>query len=260
MSSRDRKSCLERSNRVAISCGERRATTRHYAFEAADEILPYRIYVPTTWDGKAALPLILMLHGGGATENTNMDNDDGALPKLAQRRGSIVVCPLGYRPNGAFGNRARAFGAASRGAGGLAGDLARDRESDLSELDALNVLGLVAAEYGADARRTYLAGHSMGSGGAWHLAAKYPAKWAAVAPMSGPLVDERALERLRGLPIFITDGTASTGTIDASRALHQYLRARGYDVAYLEVEATHLGMVPLVLPKVFDFFGQHRRK
>ncbi len=233
--------------------------TRHYVFEAGDEILPYRIYVPTTWDGKTALPLVLMLHGGGATENTNMDNDDGALPKLAEQRGYIVVCPLGYRPTGAFGNRARAFGAqAPRGSGSLAGDLTRDREIDLSEQDALNVLNLMMEEYGADARRIYLAGHSMGSGGAWHLAAKYPSRWAAVAPMSGPLVDEAALERLRGLPIFITDGTASTGTIESSRALQQYLKAREYDVTYLEVEATHLGMVPLVLPRVFDFFAKHR--
>jgi poly(3-hydroxybutyrate) depolymerase len=234
---------------------------RHYPFAAADEILPYRLYVPTTWDGRAALPLVLMLHGGGATENTNMDNDDGALPKLAERRGFIVVCPLGYRPTGAFGNRARAFGpTASRGSGGLAADLSRDRETDLSEQDALNVLSLVTAEYGADPWRMYLAGHSMGSGGAWHLAAKDPARWAAVAPMSGPFVDDAALESLRDLPIFMTDGSGSTGTIESSRALQRYLKAHGYAVTYLEVEATHLGMVPLVLPRVFDFFAKHRRK
>jgi hypothetical protein len=120
--------------------------TRHYAFEAGDEILPYRIYVPTTWDGRAALPLVLMLHGGGATENTNMDNDDGALPKLAERRGYIIVCPLGYRPTGAFGNRAHMFGATvSRNSGALAADLTRNQEIDLSEQDAVNVLNLATA-------------------------------------------------------------------------------------------------------------------
>ena len=35
--------------------------------------MPYRVYVPKTWDGKASLPIILMLHGAGANENTYMD-------------------------------------------------------------------------------------------------------------------------------------------------------------------------------------------
>src|SRR5262249_8023547 len=42
--------------------------TRHHHFAAADEILPYRLYVPRSWNGKTALPLVLMLHGRGATE------------------------------------------------------------------------------------------------------------------------------------------------------------------------------------------------
>jgi predicted esterase len=237
--------------------------TRHHFLEAADEILPYRIYVPTTWNGKSALPLILMLHGSGATENTYMDNDDGALPKLAERRGFIIVCPLGYRPVGGFGNQSGAFRSSSaRSPSGLVNSSARRRESELSEEDTLQVLKLVAAEYGADPRRVYLAGHSMGSGGAWHLAAKFPERWAAVAPMSGALVDEQVypFDRLRGLPILMTEGTKSTGTLEASRALQQYLKERRLDVEYKEVDASHVGMVSVVWPGIFDFFDKHHRK
>jgi poly(3-hydroxybutyrate) depolymerase len=239
--------------------------TRHHHFAAADEILPYRLYVPRSWNGKTALPLVLMLHGSGATENTNMDNDGGALPALAERRGFIVVCPLGYRPTGGFGNRSSSFGrsdtAAARGAGGLVDTIGRQRESELSEEETMEVLNLTVAEYGADPRRIYLAGHSMGGGGAWHLAAKYPERWAAVAPMSGPLVDEQTypFDRLRGLPIVMTDGTESQGTIAASRALRDFLKQHGLDVEYFEVHATHVGMVPMVLPRIFDFFEKHQR-
>ena len=28
--------------------------------------MPYRIYVPTRWDGKSSLPIVLFLHGAGA--------------------------------------------------------------------------------------------------------------------------------------------------------------------------------------------------
>ena len=58
--------------------------------------MPYRLFVPPTWDGKASLPIILMLHGGGANENTYMDMSDGLLPKLAAQHGYIVVSPLGF--------------------------------------------------------------------------------------------------------------------------------------------------------------------
>ena len=232
---------------------------RHHAFAAVDEILPYRLYVPKTWNGRSALPLMLMLHGGGSTENTNMDNDGGLLPRLAEQHGYIVVCPLGYRPTGGFGNPFRA--SAGRAPNGIAASMGRQRESELSEQETMEVLDLVIAEYGADPRRIYLAGHSMGSGGAWHLAGKFPARWAAVAPMSGALLDptEYPFDRLRGLPVFMSDGTGSEQTLAASRALHQELKRRGLNVRYVEVDASHVGMVPLVLPSVFEFFDAHRR-
>src|SRR6187549_1627065 len=42
---------------------------RSYLFAPAQKEMPYRLYVPSTWDGKAQLPLILFLHGGGSDEN-----------------------------------------------------------------------------------------------------------------------------------------------------------------------------------------------
>ena len=42
---------------------------RQYLLAPTGQPWPYRLFVPPTWDGKASLPLILMLHGGGANEN-----------------------------------------------------------------------------------------------------------------------------------------------------------------------------------------------
>ena len=39
---------------------------RQYVFAPTGQQMPYRVYVPKTWDGKASLPIILMLHGAGA--------------------------------------------------------------------------------------------------------------------------------------------------------------------------------------------------
>ena len=58
--------------------------------------MPLRIYVPTTWNGKDSLPILLFLHGAGANERTYLDMADGLLRKLAEQHGYIVVSPLGF--------------------------------------------------------------------------------------------------------------------------------------------------------------------
>ena len=143
------------------------------------------------WQGVAAD--LLMLHGAGANENTYLDMSDGLLMKLAEQHGYIVVSPLGFTPLGAYGNPLRlpaVFGQSAAAASQRAAVTpVRQRELALSELEVITALEIVTEEYGADRSRTFLAGHSMGSGGAWHLAARYPERWRAVAPMSGPFVD-----------------------------------------------------------------------
>ena len=81
---------------------------RQYVFTPTGQQLPYRVYVPKTWDGKASLPIILMLHGAGANEGTYLDQADGLLMKLAEQHRYIVVSPLGFTPMGAYGNPLRA--------------------------------------------------------------------------------------------------------------------------------------------------------
>ena len=237
---------------------------RRYLFAPTSETMPYRLYVPTSWDGKAPLSIVLMLHGGGANENTYMDQADGLLPRLAEQHGYIVVSPLGLTPVGAYGNPLRlpaVFGHPADAASQRAAVTPeRQRVLALSELEVMTVLEIVINEYGADRSRIFLAGHSMGSGGAWHLAARYPERWRAVAPMSGPFIDEAAysFERIRRLPIFMTEGTGATPSLEGSRALARYMRDGEFTFEYLEVDANHMGMVPIVWPRVFEFFNRLR--
>jgi poly(3-hydroxybutyrate) depolymerase len=234
-----------------------------YVFAPTAESMPLRYYVPTTWDGTAALPIILVLHGAGANENSYMDMRDGLLMQLAEQHGYIVVSPLGHSPLGAYGNPLRlpaVFGedaAAAEQSANITPE--RRRTLALSELEVITALELITERYGADRNRTYLAGHSMGSGGAWHLAARYPERWRAVAPMSGPFVDRASypFERIRPLPLFMTEGTGATPSLQGSRDLAAFLREQGFDFEYLEVDADHGGMVPMVWPAIFDFFNRH---
>lgn len=251
---------------TAVPAGQAPATgdqQRQYVFAPTGQTLPYRIFVPSNWDGKASLPILLFLHGAGANERTYLDMADGQVRKLAEQHGYIVVSPLGFSPMGAFGNPLRlpaVFGQDAAADAQLAAVTPqRRRELALSELDVITVLELVTEEYGADRSRTYLAGHSMGSGGAWHLAARYPERWRAIAPMSGPFIDARSypFERLREVPILITEGTGATPSLAGSRALAGFLREQGgFRFEYLEVDGDHGSMVPMVWPRVFAFFDE----
>lgn len=241
----------------------RRATgdqQRQYVFTPTGQQIPYRIYVPSSWDEHRALPIMLFLHGAGANERTYLDVADGLLRKLAEKHGYIIVSPLGFSPLGAYGNPLRlpaVFGQSDIAASQMAAlTTERRRELALSELDVMTVLESVTEEYGADRSRIFLAGHSMGSGGVWHLAARYPERWRAIAPMSGPFVDAKSypFERIRDLPIFMTEGLGAEPSLLGSRALAKYLREKRFHFEYVEVEGNHGAMVPAAWPAVFDFF------
>ena len=235
---------------------------RRYMFAPTGTEMPYRLYVPTTWDGEQALPILLFLHGAGADESTYLDMADGLLQRLAEQHGYIVVSPLGFTPLGAYGNPLRlpaVFGESEAAAAQRAAVTPeRRRELALSELEVITALEVVTEEYGADRARTFLAGHSMGSGGAWHLAARYPERWRAAAPMSGPFIDKETypFDRIRSLPLLVTEGTGAAPSLAGSRALAGFMRAGDFDFEYLEVDGNHGSMVPMVWPAMFAFFDR----
>ena len=237
---------------------------RTYRFSAAGVDMPYRLYVPTSWDGRSKLPLIVMLHGGGSDENRYLDGNDRQLLRLAEQRGYVLVSPLGYNPLGAYGSPLRlpaVFGqpeAAAKQRAAVTPE--QERTLELSEKDVLNVLEIVLNEYPIDQTSMFLMGHSMGSGGTWYLGAKYFELWRAIAPMSGPFVDEANYpwDRIRPMPIMMSEGTKALPSVKGSYLMRDWMIAHGFDLEYLEVDADHGGMVPLVLPAVFDFFDRYR--
>lgn len=233
---------------------------RTYHFPAAGVDVPYRVCVPERWDGTSKLPLVMFLHGASNDESSYLDQNNKQMVNLADQHGVLLVSPLGYR--GAYGNFLRlpaVFGQPEEAEKLLAMRTPeRERDQELSEKDVINVLELVLNEYPIDRSAMFLTGHSMGSGGTWYIGAKYSDYWTALAPMSGPFVQESGYpwDRLRDMPIFVTEGTRGTPSLTGSRELRDWMMAGGYPITYKEVDADHAGMVPLVLPDVFDFFDR----
>jgi predicted esterase len=233
----------------------------HFADANADE--PYRLYVPTNWDGKSNLPLAMFLHGSGSDENSYVDQNNKQMLNLAQQHGCLLVAPLGDQ--GAYGNFLRLsspFGKPDEAAKLMAQVTAdSERTNELSEQDVINVLELVLAEYPIDRAAMFLFGHSMGSGGTWYIGGKYASYWKGLAPMSGPFVQETGYpwDDLRNVFLFVTEGTQAP-SVDGSHLLRDWLKSNGFKAEYEEVNADHGGMIPLVLPDVFDFFDRSRSK
>ena len=183
------KSSSSTANTEQRAKGDQRRT---YSFPAAKVEMPYRLYVPTTWDGHSSLPLIVFLHGAGSDENRYMDMNNRQMIRLAEQHGYVVVSPLGYSKLGAYGTPLRlpgVFGQPEIAAKQRAAVTPEAEHTlELSEKDVINVLEIVLNEYPINRSSVFLAGHSMGSGGTWYLGAKYSKYWRALAPMSGPFV------------------------------------------------------------------------
>ena len=239
---------------------------RHYRLEEANEIVPYRIYVPSDYDSQRAYPLIVILHGGGGNENTMLAHHSGGLMKLAEKHGYVVAAPLGYRPYGSYGRPS-----------GVVRNPEMARIARLSEVDVMNVLELVREEYNIDAGRIFLMGFSMGGSGTWYLGAKYADIWAAIAPIgagkpspdgfsSKPLMAGAQptpavpydFEALRDVPVFVCHGALDPrAPVENARAMVQRMKELSMTCEYFEKEnAGHGGTIVPSFPKVVDFFNR----
>jgi poly(3-hydroxybutyrate) depolymerase len=222
---------------------------RHYLFEAAGEIMPYRVYVPTTYNASKPYPLIVALHGLGANEDSLMDGYNRNLPTLAEERGYIVVAPLGYRVDGFYGF--------SLPTDATPGDR---RRVELSEQDVLEVLKRARADYRIDDSRIYLMGHSMGAIGTWAIGGKHAHIWAALAPFSG-LGNPATIEAMRQVPQIVVHGDAdATVNVSGSRNMVAAMQKHGVDHVYIEVPGgNHIDVVAPNIKAMFDFFDKKRK-
>ena len=222
---------------------------RAYRFAETGELIPYQIYVPSNWNPARKWPLVVALHGANLDETNMLGRASGEMQKLAEQHGYIVVAPLGYRINSAYGN--------TRGIGKqLGADPDRVRRS---EADVLSVIDLVTKEYNVDPAHMYLTGNSMGGGGTWWIAAHHPGMFAAIAPTAfGGVVDED-VNALRKVPILAVVGEKDElGMRDRVKRSADLLRANGADIEYLEIPGgTHKTAFDDAMARIFEFFASH---
>lgn len=274
-------------------------TTRHHYLAEADEILPYRVYVPSTWDGRTALPLVFILHGNSRDENFYFDRDGRIIPTTGEKHGFMLVSPLGYWPNGGYnyvpfsrergargvaaakaaqqqfgppppapagaggpgarGGRGGGFGPAP---GGVNGSTVPSLiRSEWSEADVMRVFELVRQEYPIDPKRTFLFGYSAGGQGAHYLGPKFAEHWAAIAVggSNASMGPHYDVDRVKNTPMFLFSGS-DDGVLNATRTLAEALKERGVNATFKEYPGINHDTAPgAATPDVFEFFARNGR-
>ena len=222
---------------------------RHYLLQGANEIMPYRVYVPKGYAASKATPLVIALHGLGANEDSFFDSYSQLPPQLAEKHGFLMAAPLGFRRDGFYGSSIMG-----------ASDAASKRRGEYSEKDVLEVLRLMKAAYNVDESRIYLIGHSMGAIGTWALAAKYPNTWAALVAFSGVGAASLA-DNMKAIPQFVVHGDAdNTVNVSGSRNMVAALKKLNANVTYIEVPGgSHTDVVVPNLPQAFEFLAAQKK-
>jgi predicted peptidase len=233
-----------------------RVQQKTYTFEEAGNTdQEYRVYIPTAYDGSAATPLVIALHGLGSGTMYMMEYNN--LVELAERYGYIVATPMGYTERGWYGAR------------GQGNDFNRRRQGPgpenlgaLSEQDVLNVLAIIRDDYNVDDSRIYLIGQSMGGGGTWYLGSKYAEIWAALAPLAPAVyISPDILETATHLPVMVVMGDADTAVdVKVTRQWVAKMQELGMSHEYIEVPGgSHSSAGRENIGKVFAFLDTHRK-
>jgi predicted esterase len=249
-----------------------RVQIRTYRFADTNEDIPYAIYVSSKVSGEKKNPLIITLHGLGGTHTTMMRPN--ALD-LAEAGGYIYVAPMGYNPRGWYGvprgerrggpppNATTSTGRQGPPPAALAAANDPPNLRELSEKDVLNVLDIVRKEFNVDENRTYLFGHSMGGAGTYHLAVKYPEKWAGIgvqAPAAFSL-DPNSLSKIPKMPVIVIHGDMDTAVpVTLSRTWVETMKSLNMPYQYIEVAGgDHGSVISGSMPDIFAFFAKHSK-
>jgi predicted peptidase len=198
--------------------------------------LSYLLYLPKDYGGeKKSWPLLVFLHGAGES-GTDLDKVKlHGPPKLIEEGKDfpfIVVSPQ------------------SSGRGWFA--------------PALNgLIDDITSKYQVDSSRIYVTGLSMGGFGTWSLAAAYPGKFAAIAPICGGGNTDDA-PTLKNLPIWVFHGAKDEAVpLKRSSEMVEALKEAGSTTVEFTVypDAGHDSWSETYNnPELYTWFLKHSRK
>jgi len=197
----------------------------------------YLLFLPEDYEKKQQRwPMILFLHGAGERgSDLNLVKKHGP-PKIVENKKDfpfIVVSP--QCPQGQWWTE---------------------------EVEMLiNLLDDIVSRYNVDTERIYLTGLSMGGYGTWTLAAAYPERFAAIAPICGG--GERYMaDKFKNVPVWAFHGAKDNVVPPVkSEEMVSAINVRGGNARLtIYPDATHDSWtVTYDNPELYDWFLKHRK-
>ena len=185
--------------------------------------MKYRLYEPKSAGTPLKSPVVLYLHGAGergfdnARQLRSVPSWLTAHPYL-ERYPCFILAP---QCPGEMNWQSFRKGSSSE----------RSESADV----IIKMLESVLKNPAADRHRVYLIGFSMGSFGAWQLAAEYPDYFAAVVPISGGGAPDLA-KCLHNVPVWALHGDCDTVCpVEQTRAIVSALSLQGSAPHYTEL-------------------------
>ena len=193
---------------------------------------PYNLFVPSAAADGKPVPLVIALHGHGATWESWFKGTK--VCEWAEKEGYAVLCPHGRGNYFYLG---------------------------IGETDVWEALADVRKNLSIDDDRIYLIGHSMGGWGTWNIAASRPDVFAAIVPMSSwaPL---ELLENVQYLnPLIIHGDNDPAVDVQRSRDADATLTKLGIAHRYIELPGVghESSMISDMLPTIGDHIRGRRR-
>jgi len=225
---------------LAVCAGEAKTGFIERIHKGADGEAKYVLFVPHDYKADKTYPVILFLHGSGETgsdgEKQVKQGLGPAIKKLEKSFAFFAVFPQSQK---------------------------RTWKADSDDANrALAILDQVTKEYNIDPKRTYLTGLSMGGSGTWSLAAKFPQRWAAIAPICGR-GDIDAATVLKNVPCWCFVGDADKADlVQNNRELTKALMAAGSNAIYTEYPGVGHNSWDraYATPELYDWLLKHNLK
>jgi predicted peptidase len=200
----------------------------------------YLIYLPKQYEGsERSWPLMLFLHGAGERgddlEKIKIHGPPKLIAAQAREFPFVVVSPQ-CPEDGWWSDHAR-----------------------IETLDAL--LDHISDRYRIDPERIYVTGLSMGGYGTWALAAAYPERFAAIAPICGG-GDPDAAASISHLPVWVFHGDEDkVVAVEQSQQMVDALKKAGGNVKFtVYAETGHDSWTRTYEnPALYEWFLKHRR-
>jgi hypothetical protein len=195
---------------VMCLTGASNCTGRHLG-----QLQPYALYVPAKPLPATGFGLVVSMHGLSANYNEFLGSHEAE--QLAERgTGSIVASPEGRGPDGSW--------------------------QSYAEADVFDMWNDIARHYRLDRSRTDVTGYSMGGGGTYGLASKWPDLWARAFPIVGPPTVAGTFLNLRNIPVLAWYGQTDE-LVGPQSSEQAFLDAQQAGIRYDHVVFTPAGHI-----------------